>query len=61
MMSDKHARSQSEETEAKGMPFADCIDQMMSACGQEMKKWMEAWASDMNGAWCDNSLIDDDS
>jgi len=48
IMSNEHTKSQAEETKAKTAPFAECMEQMMSACGPEMKKWMEACASNMN-------------
>jgi hypothetical protein len=50
IMSDKSTAAQSEGTQAKGTPFADCMEQMMSACSPEMKKWMEACASNMSEA-----------
>ncbi len=52
-MSNEHAKSQAGETQDKTTPFAECMEQMMSACGPEMKKWMEACASNMSEA-CSN-------
>jgi len=39
------SKSHNEETQTTNAPFAECMEQMMSACGPEMKKWMEACAS----------------
>ena len=52
-MSNEHTRYSNEETQAKGTSFGECMEQMMSACGPEMKKWMEACASRMSEA-CPN-------
>ncbi len=52
-MSNEHTKSQAEETQAKTAPFAECMEQMMSACGLEMKKWIEVCASNMSEA-CSN-------
>jgi hypothetical protein len=41
-MSKEHTKSQAEETKAKAAPFAECMEQMMSSCGPQMKKWMAA-------------------
>ncbi|MFC1905291.1 hypothetical protein ACFLXL_00600 [Chloroflexota bacterium] len=49
-MSDKNTKAQGDSTQANDKPFADCMEQMMSACGPEMKKWMEACASNMSKA-----------
>jgi hypothetical protein len=49
-MSDKHTATKGESTQTSGTPFADCTEQMMSACGPEMKKWMEACVSSMSEA-----------
>lgn len=38
---DEKSRSQSEETQAEGTPFLDCMAQMMSACCPEMKEWLQ--------------------
>ena len=50
IMLDKNTRTQSEEIQEESNPFADCIERMMSACGPEMKKWMNACASNMSEA-----------
>jgi len=50
IMSNEHTKSQAGETKAKTAPFAECMEQMMSARGPEMKKWMEACASNMSEA-----------
>jgi len=44
------SKSHNEETQTTNAPFAKCMEQMMSACGPEMKKWMEACASNMSEA-----------
>jgi len=49
-MSDKKTKAQTEETKAEDMTFSKCMEQMMAACGPEMKKWMEACASNMSEA-----------
>jgi hypothetical protein len=41
-MSKEYTKSQAEETKAKAAPFAECMEQMMSSCGPQMKKWMAA-------------------
>jgi len=43
-------KSHSEEAQTTKTPFTDCIEQMMSACGPEMKKWMEACTSNTGEA-----------
>jgi hypothetical protein len=47
-MSNKHTKSQAEEAKAKAAPFAECMEQMMSSCGPQMKKSMAACASKMS-------------
>ena len=47
-MSSKQDKSQTGETQAKTEPFVECMEQMMSVCGPEMKKLMEACASNMS-------------
>ena len=47
-MSKEHTKSQAEQAKAKGAPFAGCMEQMMSSCGPQMKKWMAACASKMS-------------
>lgn len=47
-MSEEKTRSQSEETQAKGTPFPECMAQMMSACCPEMKDLMATCASEMS-------------
>lgn len=50
-MSDKNTTAQSEGTQAKQVPFTECMEQMTSTCcGPEMKKWMESCASNMSEA-----------
>ena len=44
------SKSQGEETQTTKTPFAECMEQMMSACGPEMKEWMEACTSNMSEA-----------
>ncbi len=43
-------KSQGEETQTTKTPFAECMEQMMSACGPEMKQWMEACSSNFGKA-----------
>ena len=47
-MSNEQAKSKGGETQDKTTPFAECMEQTMSACGPEVKKWMEACASNMS-------------
>ncbi len=44
------SKPESEEAQVKQTPFAECMEQMMSACGPEMKKWMTTCASNMSEA-----------
>lgn len=50
-MSNEKTKSQSEEAQAEGTPFTECMAQMMSTCCPEMKEWMEACASNMSQAF----------
>lgn len=47
-MSNEHTKSQAEGTKARTALFAEFMEQMMSACGPEMKKRMEDCASNMS-------------
>ncbi len=44
------SKSHVEETPTTKTPFADCMKQIMSACGPEMKQWMEACSSNIGEA-----------
>ncbi len=50
-MPDEKSRSQSEETQAEGTPFLDCMAQMMFPCCPEMKEWMVVCAPNMSQAF----------
>ena len=50
-MSDEKTKSQSEEAQAEGMPFPECMEQMMSACCPEMEKRIVACAPNMSQAF----------
>ncbi|MFC2068448.1 hypothetical protein ACFLTP_05525 [Chloroflexota bacterium] len=49
-MSNEHTKSKAEETQVKTATFAECCEQMMSACGPEMKQWLEACTSNTGEA-----------
>ncbi len=44
------SKPHNEETQTTNTPFAEYMKQIMSAGGPEMKKWMEACASNMSEA-----------
>ena len=47
------SKSQGEETKSTKTPFSECMEQMMSACGPEIKQRMEACSSNIGKA-CSN-------
>ena len=44
------SKSNDEEAQTAKTPFAECMEQMMSTCGPEMKQWMEACTSNTGKA-----------
>jgi len=60
-MSSEQDKSQTGETPNKTISFAECMEQMMSACGPEMKKWMESCTSNMSEGCLSCCIIQIDS
>ncbi|MFC2047209.1 hypothetical protein ACFLTK_02900 [Chloroflexota bacterium] len=42
------SKPQGEKTQVKPTPFAECMELMVSVCGSQMQKWMEACTSNTN-------------